>query len=158
MLLLKSCLAKVLAISLSLFAALSCDSGGPAEEVRAEALLGAPVYFVNTPQYMSKTSSFKVSMKSAIEILNAHIPRDGRARFTRDHFLIIGDEYVFSISRVFSVPIAGFYINGDTGTIRYVNSVQEFPWSEFPVWHALSRSYNPDIDKAGNEVSPSKKR
>ena len=102
------------------------------------------IYIRGTSEYAKKEQEFKIKFSDAIKILRKY-EKDRSKNNIYTHAFIKNDDYVFSqyITKR-GVSLKGIYINGYTGTVRYVDSDGLGPFNQHCIGimnHPLKKEY-----------------
>jgi hypothetical protein len=87
------------------------------------------VYFLGSRQYDEHIGTLKLNFEDArkrlTEFRNAHVAPE--KRFFGRHYLVIGDDYVFSHPpQKDEIALQGWYVNGTTGEVCWID------WADIP--------------------------
>lgn len=84
----------------------------------------ADTLVAGTKEYKNRVKQFALTSNQARSALAAYTSKHGLP-FLGRHDIVIGSEYIFSASRIASIPLQGYYVDGNTGNVRYVESSLE---------------------------------
>lgn len=105
-------------------------------------------YLWSTLAYEKRAAQFKLTPQQAHDVLAAWQFANGhfltassngmKYVYTGMHFVIVDDRYLFSVPNVSEdhkfapplIPLAGYYVNGDTGAIEVVKDRHFLNWSQ----------------------------
>lgn len=126
------CQERSVALAIALVAAVALCSGceffrGP---LVPKSVDGVPVYRVGTKEYEERVRQLRLSLDEArMVIINDFRSRHPESTYLviGDHYILVGDEYVFSAPTKLDISAYGVYVNGNTGELRDVsNPVVEY--------------------------------
>jgi hypothetical protein len=146
-------------------ASIACLLGCQRETSSSLETIEAPrVLFVLEPDYDVAVQKLKLTPReAALQIVNyrkENGPQAG-AIFVGGHYLLVGDEYVFGMRHKLGYRLGGCYVDGNTGTVRSVESLDYIPTADKPEWAALiakaskqelKRRVAPLSDGSGDEI------
>lgn len=84
------------------------------------------ILWSGTTEYTNKVNGFHVSISDALNFIEISAKTNKPHTLYRDPVIIIGDEYFFPrfLSKTSLVVLRGYYVNGNTGDVRYLESIQ----------------------------------
>ncbi len=95
--------------------------------------------FKGTPEYAKKVQELKIGEDKALSLIQAFQQKhpDIGSPVTGEHYLLVGDSYLFSLPEVFGIEYTGYYVNGMTGEVEWRMVLGQMRWGKHEEWLPL---------------------